>query len=66
MTYSDRLKHWAIVRLLPKMQRVVIERFRRRADADGHLQFLQQRIPTATFIVVFDVTIASDPIQKDI
>ncbi len=66
MTYSDRLKHWAIVRLLPKMQRVVLERFRRRVDAEGHLQFLQQRIPTATFIVVFDVTIARDPIQKDI
>jgi len=66
MTYSDRLKHWAIVRLLPKMQRVVIERFRRRVDAEGHLQFLQQCIPTATFIVVFDVTIARDPIQKDI
>lgn len=66
MTYSDRLKHWAIVRLLPKMQRVVIERFRRQVDAEGHLQFLQQRIPTATFIVVFDVTIARDPIQKDI
>jgi hypothetical protein len=47
------------------MQRVVIERFRRRADADGHLQFLQQRIPTETFIVVFDVTIVSDSIQKD-
>ncbi len=65
MTYSDRLKHWVIVRLLPKMQRVVIERFHRRADADGHLQFLQQRIPAEIFIVVFDVTIASDSIQKD-
>ena len=57
MTYSDRLKHWAIVRLLPKMQRVVIERFRRRSDADGHLRFLQQHIPDGTFIVIFDVTI---------
>ena len=65
MTYSDRLKHWAIVRLLPKMQRVVIERFHRRADADGHLQFLQQRIPTETFIVVFDVTTIRNPIQND-
>ena len=57
MTYSDRLKHWTIVRLLPKMQRVVIERFRRRSDADGHLRFLQQHIPDGTFIVIFDVTI---------
>ena len=39
------------------MQRVVIERFRRRSDADGHLRFLQQHIPDGTFIVIFDVTI---------
>ena len=63
MTYSDRLKHWTIVRLLPKMQRVVIERFRRRSDADGHLRFLQQHIPDGTFIVVFDVTIEPDAKQ---
>ena len=72
MTYSNRLRHWAvasqfpkgaIVRLLPKMQRIVIKRFRRRSDADEHLQFLQQHIPDGTFIVVFDVTIKPDAKQ---
>ncbi len=66
MTYSDRLKHWAIVRLLPKMQRVVIERFHRRADADGHLYFLRQRIPDGIFIVVFDIEITSSTTQEDV
>ncbi|MBD2021875.1 hypothetical protein H6F43_16970 [Leptolyngbya sp. FACHB-36] len=54
MTYSERLHHWAVVRLLPNMQRVVIARFRDRSDADGHQQFLQRHIPNATFIVLFD------------
>ncbi len=66
MTYSDRLKHWAIVRLLPKMQRIVIERFHRRSDADGHLHFLQQHIPDGTFIVVFDVAIEPESKQFNI
>ena len=72
MTYSNRLRHWAvasqvpkgaIVRLLPKMQRIVIKRFRRRSDTDGHLRFLQQHIPDGTFIVAFDVTIKPDAKQ---
>lgn len=53
--YRDRLHCWAIVRFLPKMQRVTIARFRSRSDADGHLQFLRQTIPNAEFEVMFDV-----------
>ena len=74
MTYSNRLRHWAvasqfpkgaIVRLLPKMQQIVIKRFRRRSDADVRLRFLQQHIPDGTFIVIFDVTIKPDAKQLD-
>lgn len=62
MTYRERLQHWAVVRLLPGMQRVVVERFRNRfsfgdaarTDADGHAQALRQLFPDAAFIVVFD------------
>ena len=54
VSYRDRLQCWAIVRLLPNMQRVTINRFYRRADADGHLQFLQRQIPAAKFTVMFD------------
>ncbi len=55
MTYEKRLSPWIIVRLLPNMQRVVVGRFRRRCDAEGHLQVLQRLIPDAQMIVVFDV-----------
>lgn len=54
VSYRDRLQHWAIIRLLPNMQRITVARFRKRSDADGHLRFLQQHITQATFLVVFD------------
>ncbi|WP_085960611.1 hypothetical protein [Cylindrospermum stagnale] len=54
MAYRERLNAWAIARLLPNMQRLIVARFRTRADADGHLQRLRQPIPDASFVVVFD------------
>ncbi|AOY81839.1 SPOR domain-containing protein [Moorena producens JHB] len=57
MTYSHRLHPWAIVRLLPKMQRVVVGRFRNRSDAEGHLKALKRLMPDAQFVIVFDVGI---------
>ncbi|PSB17160.1 hypothetical protein C7B76_10410 [filamentous cyanobacterium CCP2] len=32
MTYRERLNHWAVIRLLPNCQRVVIDRFRSRSS----------------------------------
>jgi len=55
MTYEERLKHWALVRLLPTQQWVVVGRFHRRSDAEGHCQFLQHRMPNESFKVVFDL-----------
>ena len=53
--YRDRLKYWAVVRLLPNMQRITVARFRSRSDADGHQQFLTHHLPTARFLVMFDL-----------
>ena len=53
--YRKRLEHWAIARLLPNMQQIIVGRFRSRSDADGHLQCLRQLIPHASFVVVFDL-----------
>ncbi len=50
----DRLTGWLVVRLLPKMQRVVVGRFRSHSDAEGHLQALSRLIPEARLVVVFD------------
>lgn len=54
MPYRDRLNGWAVVRLLPNFQRVVVARFRTESDADGHCQSLRRLLPEAKFIVVFD------------
>lgn len=55
MTYRQRLKYWAIARLLPSKQWIIIARFYSRSDAEGHFQFLRQNLPSARFRVVFDV-----------
>lgn len=54
MTYQERLKHWAVVRLLPTQQWVVMGRFHRRSDAEGHCQFWRQQMPHTEFKVVFE------------
>ena len=54
LTYKDRLCCWAIARLLPTQQWIIVARFRSRSDADGHFQFLRQTIPHVKFEVLFD------------
>lgn len=61
ITYRDRLHCWAIARLLPNMQRIIVCRFRSRSDADGHLQRLRHLMPDATFVVVFDLQANLEP-----
>jgi len=56
MTYKQRLHCWAIARLLPTQQWIIVARFRSRSDADGHFKFLRQTIPQAQFEVVFDLS----------
>jgi len=56
MTYKDRLHCWAIARLLPTQQWIIVARFRNRSDAEGHFKFLRQTIPQAQFEVVFDLS----------
>nr|WP_293226227.1 MULTISPECIES: hypothetical protein [unclassified Microcoleus] len=53
--YKDRLCCWAIARLLPSGQWIIVARCRSRSDAEGHFQFLRQTIPHVKFEVVFDL-----------
>ncbi|NEO67200.1 MAG: hypothetical protein F6J98_45355 [Moorea sp. SIO4G2] len=62
MSYSQRLYPWALIRLLPKMQRVVVRRFRNRSDAEGHLEALKRLMPDEKFIIIFDL---GDPIEGE-
>lgn len=59
--YRERLESWAIARILPDKQRTIVSRFRSRSDADGHLQCLRQRMPHASFVMVFDPHSDTEP-----
>jgi hypothetical protein len=53
-TYLERLSPWCLVRLLPKMQRLTVGRFRRWNDAHEHMRILRQLVPEANYAIVFD------------
>ena len=52
--YRNRLAPWCIIRLLPKMQRIVVARFRNRNDAEAHLNALKRMNSTLDYAIVFD------------
>lgn len=54
MSYLDRLRPWCIIKPLPDLQRLTVARFRRRNDAEAHLQVLRRLIPHVTYIIIFD------------
>ncbi|MDY6939063.1 MAG: hypothetical protein SWY16_15515 [Cyanobacteriota bacterium] len=53
--YSQMLYPWAIARQLPNLQNAIVGRFRSQSDAEGHLRCLRRLVPTARFIVFFDL-----------
>ena len=55
MTYFERLNPWCIIRPFPDMRSKIVGRFRRRVDAEGHLQLLKRMMPTVPFEIMFDV-----------
>ncbi|MBD2103656.1 hypothetical protein [Leptolyngbya sp. FACHB-261] len=53
--YQQILNPWAITRRSPNsVCSTVIARFRRRTDAEGHLQALRRTVPSLDFEVVWD------------
>jgi hypothetical protein len=56
MTYLERLNPWCIIRPFPNMHSLIVGRFRRRVDAEGHLRVLKQMMPTVPFEIMFDAT----------
>jgi hypothetical protein len=53
-TYLERLSPWCLVRLLPKMQRLTVGRFRRWNDAHEHMRILRQLVPEANYAIIYD------------
>ncbi|BAY45472.1 hypothetical protein SAMD00079811_30750 [Scytonema sp. HK-05] len=62
MTYLEKLNPWCIVRLQPNMQHHIVARFRRRSDAEAHLQVLRRLIPNVNLTLIFNVALE----QQDI
>lgn len=56
MTYSERLKPWAVVRLLSSQHWAVVTRHQKRSDAEGFLRIYQRLFPQGRFEIVFDLT----------
>ena len=46
-SYPEGNRPWAIVRLLPNAQAIIVARFRNRQDADDHKRLLHRFIPNA-------------------
>lgn len=51
-------KRWAVVRLLPKMQRVDVVWFYQYSDAEGYAKILRRLDPQYQFKVVFEANLA--------
>ncbi|HEY9650221.1 MAG TPA: hypothetical protein V6C95_06135 [Coleofasciculaceae cyanobacterium] len=56
MTYKIQLYPWCIIRPFSNMRTQIVGRFRRRGDAEGHLQILKQLIPGVAYEIMFDIT----------
>ena len=55
MTYYDQLFPWVVYRLLPNCQRLLLERFRKRNDAEAYLHTLNLLQPSDRVEIVFEV-----------
>lgn len=64
MSYEQRLQPWVIVRLLPNMQRIIVQRFRRRSEAENYIKALHRIEPRSYFVIVFDVALDEKPVQS--
>jgi putative acetyltransferase len=54
-SYPEGNHPWAIARLLPNAQTIIVARFHNRQDADDHKRLLHRFIPNAQFEIIFDL-----------
>lgn len=54
--YWHQLHPWCVIRLMPNVQRIVVQRFRKRSQAEEYLKVVKRLVPTATHHIVFDPT----------
>ena len=58
MSYQDSLHPWVIYQLLPNCQRLTVDRFRHRNEADNYLRVLQRLQPHAEYAIVFEMEVS--------
>lgn len=56
MSYKDQLHPWCVVRTQPNLESMTIARFRRRAEAESHVQHLKRTMPNANYVILFSNT----------
>ncbi|HEY9698791.1 MAG TPA: hypothetical protein V6D10_16120 [Trichocoleus sp.] len=52
--YEKRLQPWCIVRRLPDMRSIEVERFRCRGRAESYLNQLKRLLPRVDHLLIFD------------
>jgi hypothetical protein len=55
MPYSDQLSPWVVYRLLPNFQRILLERFRKRTNAEDYARVLKQIRPQFELAILFEI-----------
>ncbi|PSB20502.1 hypothetical protein C7B61_01930 [filamentous cyanobacterium CCP1] len=58
MSYQDSLRPWVIYQLLPNCQRLTVDRFRHRSEADNYLRVLKRLQPHAEYTIVFEMEVS--------
>jgi hypothetical protein len=64
MNYRNQLSPWVIYQLLPNCQRLLVERFRRRSEAEAYLKALQRLQSQAEFTIVFELESPEKPFSE--
>jgi hypothetical protein len=59
MSYKTKLFPWCIIRPQTDMKQTIVARFRRRSEAESHLEILHQLLPTTHYTIIFDATLDS-------
>jgi hypothetical protein len=60
MSYQEQLHPWVVYRLLPNCQRVMVDRFRKRNDAEEYCKAVKRLSPHAQFEIVFEANTTPD------
>lgn len=64
MPYSDQLSPWVVYRLLPNFQRILLERFRKRNNAEDYARVLKQIQPQIELAILFEVALLTTAAPK--